>query len=58
MRPMADLRFVPLSPEPRTGHRLAKRRNHQLSRAAEDFWNTCLAHPHPKGQTSGNSKKE
>lgn len=44
MRPMEDLRFVPLSPERRTSHRLVKRRNHQLSRSAEDFWQMCLAH--------------
>lgn len=44
MRPSDDLRFVALYPERRTAHRLAKRRHHQLSRAAEDFWQMCLEH--------------
>lgn len=44
MRQTPDLRFVPLSPERRTGHSLVKRRNHLLSPSADDFWQMCLAH--------------
>lgn len=38
IRPTAGVKFIPLSPERRTGHKLVRRRNRRLERAAEDFW--------------------
>lgn len=38
VRPTPGLRFVPLTPERRTRHKLVRRRNVKLSKACELFW--------------------
>lgn len=44
IRPDDDVVFVPITPVKLAGHRLVRKKNRKLSRAAENFWAMCLQH--------------